>query len=104
MLLSAEITEPKGTKEELAKVKDLLSSYSTNFRTSGAARVTNINVATDRINGTVLYPGEEFSVNETIQQEMRLMDIKKPALTRAGRPFNPMAVVCARCLRLYIML
>ena len=67
VLLSAEITEPKGTKEELAKVKDLLSSYSTNFRTSGAARVTNINVATDRINGTVLYPGEEFSVNETIQ-------------------------------------
>lgn len=64
--LSAEITEPKGTKEELAKVKDLLGSYSTNFRTSVAARITNIDVATDRINGTVLYPGEEFSVNETI--------------------------------------
>jgi len=64
--LSAEITEPKGSKEELAQVKDVLGSYSTNFRTSVADRITNINVATGRINGTVLYPGEEFSVNETI--------------------------------------
>lgn len=65
--LSAEITEPRGTQEELAKVQDLLGSYNTNFSTSIASRITNINVATDRINGTVLYPGEEFSVNETIQ-------------------------------------
>lgn len=68
LLLSAEITEPKGSKEELAKVQDLLGGYSTNFRTSSSARITNINVATDRIDGTVLYPGEEFSVNETILQ------------------------------------
>lgn len=64
--LSAEITEPKGSKEELSKVKDILGSYSTNFRTSVAARITNIKVATERIDGTVLYPGEEFSVNDTI--------------------------------------
>lgn len=66
--LSAEITEPKGSKEELAKVKDLLAGYSTSFSSSVAGRITNIEVATERINGTVLYPGEEFSVNETILQ------------------------------------
>jgi len=64
--LSAEITEPKGSEEELAKVRDVLGAYNTNFRTSVASRITNINVATDRINGTVLYPGDVFSVNETI--------------------------------------
>ena len=64
--LSAEITEPKGSEEELSKVKDILGSYSTNFRTSVAARITNIEVATERINGIVLYPGDVFSVNETI--------------------------------------
>lgn len=64
--LSVEITEPKGSEEELSQVKDLLGGYSTNFATSVAARITNINVATERINGTVLYPGDEFSVNETI--------------------------------------
>lgn len=66
--LSAQVSEPKGSKEELAKVKDLLGSYNTNFSTSVAGRITNIEVATGRINGTVLYPGEEFSVNETILQ------------------------------------
>ena len=64
--LSAQIVEPKGSEAELAQVKDLLGGYHTNFKTSVAARITNINVATSRINGTVLYPGDEFSVNETI--------------------------------------
>lgn len=64
--LSAQIVEPKGSEAELAQVKDLLGGYHTNFRTSVAARITNINVAASRINGTVLYPGDEFSVNETI--------------------------------------
>ena len=66
--LSAEISQPQGSMEELEKVKDLLGSYSTNFSSSVAGRITNIEVATERINGTVLYPGEEFSVNETILQ------------------------------------
>ena len=66
--LEAEITQPRGSEEELAKVKDILGSYSTNFSTSVPGRVTNINTATGRINGTVLYPGEEFSVNATILQ------------------------------------
>lgn len=66
--LSAEITEPKGSKEELLQVKDLLGSYHTNFSSSSSARIKNINVATNRINGTLLYPGDEFSVNETILQ------------------------------------
>lgn len=67
LALCTEVAMPRGTKEELAKVKDLLSSYSTNFSSSVAGRVKNVEVATERINGTVLYPGEEFSVNETIQ-------------------------------------
>lgn len=65
--LDVEIIAPRGTEEELAKVKDVLGTYGTNFSSSSASRVTNVNVATDRINGTLLYPGDEFSVNETIQ-------------------------------------
>ena len=62
----AEVVEPEGTKEELAKVKDLLGSYTTNYSTSSAERCANISVAAGKINGTVLYPGEEFSVGQTI--------------------------------------
>lgn len=64
--LVAEVTQPKGTVEELAKVQDVLGSYTTNYNTSSAARCTNISVAAGKINGTVLYPGEEFSVGQTI--------------------------------------
>ncbi len=64
--LAAEIVEPRGTKEELSRIKDLLGSYETNYRTSGSNRSTNIAVAADKINGTVLYPGEELSVADTI--------------------------------------
>lgn len=66
IMLSAEIMEPKGSKEELSKVKDLLGSYHTNFSSSSSARATNVELATSRIDGSVLYPGEEFSVNEAI--------------------------------------
>ncbi|MDD6306138.1 MAG: VanW family protein [Clostridiales bacterium] len=64
--LTAEIVEPKGTKEELSKIKDLLGSYSTNYNSSTQNRCDNISNAASKINGTVLYPGEEFSVYETI--------------------------------------
>lgn len=64
--LVADIDEPKGTEEELSKIQDLLGSYTTNYSDSSAARCTNISVATSKIDGTVLYPGEEFSAGQTM--------------------------------------
>lgn len=64
--LTAEIVEPKGTKEELSKITDLLGSYNTNYSSSTQNRCDNISNAASKINGTVLYPGEEFSVYEAI--------------------------------------
>ena len=53
--------EPKGSKEELEQVKDVLGSYTTYYYDSDAGRAANIATGSDHINGTVLYPGEEFS-------------------------------------------
>jgi vancomycin resistance protein YoaR len=64
--LAADVVEPKGTREELSKIQDVLGSYTTNYSDSGANRCTNISVAASKINGTVLYPGDEFSVAATI--------------------------------------
>lgn len=64
--LVAEIVEPRGSEEELAQITDLMGSYTTNYNDSGANRCTNISVAAGKIDGTVLYPGEEFSVYEAI--------------------------------------
>lgn len=64
--LVAEVVEPKGTEEELSKVKDLLGSYHTSYGTSGAGRSQNVANGTSKINGSVIYPGEEFSVYEAV--------------------------------------
>ena len=64
--LVANVVEPEGTAEELSKVKDLLGSFSTDFSDSSAGRVANVKNAVSKIDGTVLYPGEEFSVYEAI--------------------------------------
>lgn len=64
--LVADIVDPKGSMEELSKVTDLLGSYHTNFSGSTENRCENVRLATSKINGTVLYPGEEFSVHDAI--------------------------------------
>ena len=60
--LEVEITEPKGSKEELARVKDVLGKGSTDYSSSSASRATNIKHGTQKLNGKVLYPGDTFSV------------------------------------------
>lgn len=64
--LVIDVTQPKGNKEELLKVKDVLGTYTTSFATSGSARCKNIENACGLINGTTLYPGEEFSTLDII--------------------------------------
>lgn len=59
-------TEPKGTAEELGKVKDLLATATTSYSTSGENRCGNVERGASLINGTVLYPGEEFSAYQTV--------------------------------------
>ncbi len=59
--LSVVETHPKGTSEELSKVQDLLATATTSYSTSGANRRGNVERGAELINGTVLYPGEEFS-------------------------------------------
>lgn len=64
--LATEVTEPKGTPEELGKVQDLLGSFSTDYSSSAAGRAKNVENGCSKINGTVLYPGDQFSVYEAV--------------------------------------
>lgn len=45
---------------------DLLATYSTTFSTKNGNRTTNIRLASNKINGVVLMPGEEFSYNKVV--------------------------------------
>ncbi len=60
--LVTEVDKPQGSKEELTAIKDVLGTYSTDFSSSSSQRANNVANGTSKINGAVLYPGEEFSV------------------------------------------
>ena len=60
------IDEPEGGTDELSYVKDVLASFTTDYSTSSANRCQNVENATRLINGTILYPGDEYSVATAI--------------------------------------
>lgn len=64
--LVGEVKKPKGTMEELSKVKDVLGSFQTSLGSSNSDRSKNVRNGMSLINGTILYPGEEFSTYEKI--------------------------------------
>ena len=45
---------------------DLLSEFKTTYSTRDTDRTTNLKLAADKINGTVLMPGETFSYNQVV--------------------------------------
>ena len=64
--LAVTVDEPAGTAEELAKVKDVLGTFTTSYSSSGGSRSANVANGCKLINGLTLYPGEEFSCYETV--------------------------------------
>lgn len=60
------VDEPEGTAEDLEKVKDVLGTFTTSYSTSGGSRSANVANGCSLINGTTLYPGEEFSAYEAV--------------------------------------
>lgn len=60
------VNEPAGRAEDLAKVKDVLGTFTTSYSTSGGSRSANVANGCSLINGTTLYPGDEFSAYEAV--------------------------------------
>ena len=64
--LASGMIKPKGTVEDLKKIRDLLGSFHTSFSSSGKARSGNVRNGTKLLNGRLLYPGEQLSVYESV--------------------------------------
>lgn len=58
--------QPRGTEEELSKVKDVLGTYTTSFKTSNKSRSANVRNGCALISGITLYPGDEFSTYQMV--------------------------------------
>lgn len=65
--LAVDVSEPKGKTDELLMVKDVLGTFTTSYKTSGKSRSGNVANGTRLINGTVLFPGDEFSAYDAVE-------------------------------------
>ncbi len=63
---NAKIEQPAVTEETAAKCKDKIGTFSTTFNAGNVNRTKNLANAARLISGTVVYPGETFSVHDTI--------------------------------------
>ena len=60
------IQEPTVTKDLASRCKDKIGSFQTNFNAGNVSRSKNLSNAARLINDHVIYPGETFSVHDTM--------------------------------------
>lgn len=63
---NVKVEQPTVTEETAAKCKDKIGTFSTTFNAGNVNRTKNLANAARLINGSVVYPGETFSVHDTI--------------------------------------
>ena len=60
--LAMDEVKPRGEEADFAKIKDVLGTYSTEYGSSPSGRKTNIINGASKVNGSVLFPGDEIWV------------------------------------------
>lgn len=63
---------------------DLLGTYSTKYVTSNVDRTTNLRLAANKVNGTVIMPGEIFSYNKVVGKRTIAAGYKNAAIYQDG--------------------
>ena len=64
--LTTDVYESDIDEEALSQMTDILGTYTTSFKTSSQDRSGNVNTGCRHVNGTVLYPGEQFSMYNSV--------------------------------------
>lgn len=84
------ITKPKVTTNQIGTeaFPDLLATYSTTFATSNVNRTTNIKLASKKINGVILMPGQTFSYNTVVGKRTAAAGFKSAAIYVNGKVEN----------------
>jgi len=75
----------KISNEELEKITDVESTFTTHFPAARKNRNTNIRIASEKINGTVLLPGEKFSFNTTVGKRTIMDGFKEAPVFKNGK-------------------
>ena len=70
---------------------DLISSFSTKYPTSNTNRTTNLRLAANKINGTVIMPGNTFSFNTVVGKRTIEAGYKDAAIYQDGKVVDGLA-------------
>ena len=86
-IIPLNITEPEITLEKLGKeaFPQLLGTFSTTYNTSNKNRVTNLELASEKIDGTIILPGETFSYNKIVGERTIAKGYKEAAVYSGGK-------------------
>ncbi len=82
------ITKPEITVKDLSNQNffpEQLSKYVTRYDESNINRSTNIKLASEKINGTILMPGETFSYNKIVGERTIKAGYKEAAVYMGGK-------------------
>lgn len=80
------ITKPTITVNQIGTeaFPDLLARFSTKYNAGNKGRTTNLKLASNKINGTVLLPGQEFSYNKVVGERTIAAGYKEAATYSNG--------------------
>ena len=81
------ITEPEKTLDDLGEeaFPDELGSYTTRYDPSNRNRSNNLAISAEKINGTIVMPGEIFSYNQTVGERTIAEGYKEAGAYAGGR-------------------
>ena len=81
------ITIPEITLNDLGKeaFPQILGTFSTTYNTSNQNRITNLKLASEKIDGTIILPGETFSYNKVVGERTIAKGYKEAAVYAGGK-------------------
>ena len=88
--IQLKITKPTKTVKEIGTeaFPDLLVTFSTKYNGRDVNRTTNLRLAANKVNGTVLLPKQEFSYNKTLGERTIQAGYKEAAVFSNGQVVN----------------
>lgn len=89
-IIPLKITVPEMTLEKLGEeaFPQVLGTFSTTYNTSNTNRVTNLKLASEKIDGTIVLPGETFSYNKIVGERTIAKGYKEAAVYSGGKVVN----------------
>ena len=86
-IIPLKITLPEVTIDDLGReaFPHLLGTFSTTYSMANKNRVTNLELASEKIDGTIILPGEIFSYNKVVGQRTIAAGYKEAAVYSGGK-------------------